>query len=395
MEGAWICGKEPHLNLTHMDIPYALRFRNCHFTVAVDMQDTECKALYLGGSYMVQGLRADGLTTKGGVYLDRGFSAKKGVYLRSANIGGQLNCIGGKFEDRNSFALNVQKAEIRGGLLWRNKITGSGIINLGYARVSVLSDESDSWEPFQVFLDGFTYDQFARHGDVKSRCAWLEKRPEQLPGWSETLLFSPLPYEQAAKVLFGMGHGSDARKILLEKERRQTADARTPLLRKIGRGLWDIFAGYGYRLRRTLYWMAGFVGLGALLFSCADYYGRMAPHQPVVLAHQDYNVAVGRAEGKNKCPKAKRPTEVVACLFPEYPKFHPLVYSADVFIPFFALHQEPYWYPNPSDADRDLSMRFLLWWYWIEIAAGWLLTSLFLLSVTGLLRPRQSSGGKD
>ena len=273
-------------------------------------------------------------------------------------------------------------------------------INLSSTKSAAVDDDEDSWKRFEFILDGFTYDTFYGHSptDSDTRLKWLAKRPGKRRlknGEMADIPFSPLPYEQAAKVLFDMGQDNDARKILLKKERLQTADKRTQQPRKLLRWLWGVFAGYGYRLRRTAYWMAGFVGLGALLFSCADYYGRMAPHQPVVLAHQDYNVAVGRAKGESKCPKAKRPTEVVACLFPEYPEFHPLVYSADVFIPFFALHQEPYWYPNPSDADRDLSMRFLLWWYWIEIAAGWLLTSLFLLSVTGLLRPRQSSGGKD
>ena len=39
--------------------------------------------------------------------------------------------------------------------------------------------------------------------------------------------------------------------------------------------------------------------------------------------------------------------------------------------------------------------RWLTVWYWLEIGLGWILTSLFLLSVTGLLRLRQSSGEKD
>ena len=372
LQGAWIRGE---LDLAHAQIPYALIFHNCHFDSVVNMRHAECRELDLQGSCMQEGLTGDPLWTKGGVRFSKGFVAKKSVWLSSACIGGVLDCSNGEF--CGGLDANKAKMEV---LVWR-EVTGGEEIHLKAAKADVLEDDLDSWKPFKVDLDGFTYNQFVGQTDAVFRLRWLDNRPDSME-------FSPLPYEQAAKVLFWMGHDSDARKILLEKERLQTADARTPLLRKIGREFWDIFAGYGYRLRRTAYWVAGFVGLGALLFSCADYYGRMAPHQPVVLAHQDYNVAVGRAEGKNKCPKAKRPTEVVACLFPEYPEFHPLVYSADVFIPFFALHQEPYWYPNPSDDDRDLSMRFLLWWYWIEIAAGWLLTSLFLLSVTGLLRPR-------
>ena len=379
LQGAWIRGE---LDLAHAQIPYALIFHNCHFDSVVNMRHAECRELDLRGSRMQERLTGDPLWVKGGVRFSKGFVAKKGVWLSSARIGGVLDCSNGEF--CGGLGANKAKMEV---LVWR-EVTGGEEIQLKAATADVLEDDLDSWKPFKVDLDGFTYNQFVGQTDAAFRLRWLDNRPDSME-------FSPLPYEQAAKVLFGMGHDSDARKILLEKERRQTADPRTPPFWKFWRGLWDVFAGYGYRWRRTLYWMAGFVGLGAFLFSCADYYGRMTPHQPVVLAHQDYNVAVGHTKGKNKCSEAKRPTEAVACLFPEYPEFHPLVYSADVFIPFFALHQEPYWYPNPSDDDRDLSMRFLLWWYWIEIMAGWLLTSLFLLSVTGLLRPRQSSGGKD
>ena len=53
-----------------------------------------------------------------------------------------------------------------------------------------------------------------------------------------------------------------------------------------------------------------------------------------------------------------------------------------------------------------MGMKFLqvghlnvLWlltlWYWFEVAMGWILTSMLLLSITGLLRPRQSSSEKD
>ena len=209
------------------------------------------------------------------------------------------------------------------------------------------------------------------------------------------MLFSPLPYEQAAKVLFGMGHTSEAREILLEKERLQTKDKRTKQPLKFLRQLWNVFAGYGYRLRYTTAWIAFFVFSGALLFHCADESGRMVPHQPIVLTNLEYNLELSRATGDGQCRDGAKPTEVVARLLPDYPKFNALVYSADVFIPFFALHQEQYWYPKPREMDRGFVLWILPFWYWLEIGFGWILTSLFLLSATGLLRPRQSSGGKD
>ena len=332
-------------------------------------------------------LTADGLTTKGDVRLRAGFSADGEVRLSGANIGGNLACESGKFHNPKGCALNVQNGNINGALLWR-EISGGGVVYLGHAKAGVLADELDSWESFKVILDGFTYDQISGPTDAESRIDWLGNRPANMS-------FSPLPYEQAAKVLFGMGHARDAREILLEKERLQTADKRTPLLRKIGRSLWDVFAGYGYRLRRTAYWMAGFVFLGAFVFWFADESGCIAPNRPVVLVNAKYNDAMNSVGRQDKCPaEADRPTRVATDLFPDYPEFNAFVYSLDVFIPVFALHQEPNWHPRPC-LNRDLTLRFLAWWHWLEIGAGWILTSLFLLSVTGVLRPRQSSGEKD
>ena len=299
--------------------------------------------------------------------------------------------------------MDLKLARIGGNFVCNDCGTAKGTIDLSSAKAVAVDDDSHSWERFNFILDGFTYDNFFEEETLKdkkdkSRLKWLAKRPQKrrLKNGDEVpLLFSPLPYEQAAKVLFGMGHASAARKILLKKEYLQTQDKRTEQPRKFLRQLWDVFAGYGYRLRKTAYWMAGFVFLGAFLFNFADDNGRIVPHQPLVLTNPEYKKATIPPCVEFKCPLEKRPTEVVKCLFPDYPKFNAFFYSLDVFIPFFALHQEQYWYPNPSDADNEILLWILPFWYWLEIGFGWILTSLFLLSITGLLRPRQSSGGKD
>ena len=344
----------------------------------------------VGGTFNNAGgdaLVADRVTTAGSVYLRDGFSAEGRVRLLGANISGNLECDGGKFHNPKKYALNVSTGNIGSGLLWR-KATCEGVVNLVATKADALVDDSDSWESCKVILDGFTYNRFIDPVDAQSRIDWLAKRPDGIG-------FSPLPYEQAAKVLFGMGHARDAREILLEKERRQTGDKQTPPFQKFWRELWNIFSGYGYRLRYTAAWMAFFVFIGAFIFWFADESGCIVPNRPIVLVNSDYNEAVKDKGRQSKCPAtADRPTSVTKRLFPDYPEFNALVYSLDVFIPVFALHQEPNWHPGPC-LNRDLSLRFLSWWHWLEIIAGWILTSLLLLSVTGLLRPRQSSGERD
>ena len=345
-------------------------------------------------------LVADRLTTNGGVLLRNGFSAEGGVWFANTKIGGDLDCAGGKFHypterGAGEYALTVQKGNVSGSFWWRQML-GEGVVNLRYAKVGVLVDDLDAWKSFKVALDGFAYGQFFSHMDATSRIKkWL--------GNQSAGVFSPQPYEQAAKVLRAVGKHIDAWDIEREKRRLERAERNSnnsnsfkiPRWRRLWGRAIDALTDFAYRPWKTVGWTIVIVGVSALLFNFADKSGRMVPHQPIVVADLNYQMEVFPRCVEFQCLPERRPTNVVRRLFPDYPKFNALVYSADVFIPFFALHQEPYWYPNPSDADREIMFRILLLWYWLEIIAGWILTSLFLLSVTGLLRPRQSSGERD
>ena len=312
------------------------------------------------------------MEVRGDVTLRANFQGE--VLLTGARIGTSLTVVG-TFDNPQGVALNAERVEAKHGMFW-NPESGGGVVDLTYARVGVLADVIDAWKPFKIILNGFVYDKFFNPADAQSRLRWLSKRLPEMP-------FSSLPYEQAAKVLFGMGHVRDAREILLKKERLQTANQQTPVLYKIMRRLWDIFAGYGYRLRYTLGWMAFFIYVGTSVFLDADLQYRIVPHQPVVLTNPTYQSAV--REGAH-------PTEFVPAMFSGYPKFNQFWFSMDIFIPLFNLHQETHWHPARDERGGFL---WLTLWYWLEIIAGWILTSLFLLSVTGLLRPRQSSGERD
>ena len=353
--------------------------------------ETRLLSANIGGNFICVGgqfnnsdgdaLSADGLTTKGNVNLSESFSAKGKVRLGGVNIGRNLDCVGGKFHNLDGDALSVEGGNINGSLFWWN-ITCEGNVNLTYARANLLADNSNSWKSCKVALDGFTYNRFANFMNAQFRIDWLAKRPNRVK-------FSPLPYEQAAKILFGMGHAHDARKILLEKERLQTKEEEMHWLRKFGRRLWDVFAGYGYRLRYTAVWMAVFVALGAVIFGAADWHSNIVPTHPVVALSDGYKMQV--------VPNGDmRPTQAAP---PEYPAFNPLMFSLDVFTPSAVFHQEDSWGPRSGGGDwKDFDVD-ILWlltlWYWVEVAMGWILTSMLLLSVTGLLRPRQSTGERD
>ena len=330
-------------------------------------------------------LFGDKVTVRGDVNFLDGFSVEGEMRLVNANIGGDFNCEDGKFYNPNKYALNADKGKIGGTLFWW-KITCEGDVNLAYAKADILADDPDSWKSCKVVLDGFTYNRFASHKDIQSRIDWLAKRPI----WKK---FSPMPYEQAAKVLLGMGHSVEAWGILREKRRLEQKHNKDSWWQRAWGGMIDAMTDFVYRPLRTVGWTAGIVLAGAVFFGVADRCAWIVPHQPIVLAKKEYQNA--REDGSHPFDAAR---EAV----PDYPGFNPLMFSLDVFVPLFNLHQESYWAPNSGKGDffRWLTRgkgEFEGWWlltawYWIEIMAGWLLSSLLLLSVTGLLRPRIGGG---
>ena len=397
------------------------------------------------------------------------FSAEGEVRLQGAHIGGDLNCVGGVFKKRtkepseNAITadhmqvrrvffedvsidgqVRMRRAHISGHLNCvgqKKHASEKSSINLASATMGILESDEHLWASFdEIDIDGLTYKRFdGNFLDPGSCLKWLEKQK-----WRKDGSFAPQPYEQAANALFRMEHVSEAREILLEKERKSTMHGQWAWWHRPFRLLWGICAGYGYRLSYTAVWMAFFIVVGAVIFDAADARRRIAPTQVIVQANPDYGYAVKSHD--------TRPTDVVPEIFPGYAEFTPLAYSLDVFIPFFILQQESAWIPASGDSDNVWKPSIMLalaivtlmifafaaewiqrrcegprgracayagilgvffaiccyfsnwlfgdwWWltvwYWLEIIAGWILTSLFLLSVTGLLRPRQSSGEKN
>ena len=339
------------------------------------------------GDYALNGwkkyaLNADRVKTGGHVFLNKyeagggnPFTAHGRVRFANADIGGNFNCKGGQFlhsGKRSAVAAGGLKS--RGAVFLSDDFTvqgdvdlhvaqignfvckecsddSKGIINLSSTKAVAVDDDKNSWRLFKFLLDDFIYGAFFGENTPKdkSRLKWLDRRPEtrRIKGQDVEVLFSPLPYEQAAKVLFGMGHARDAREILLKKERLQTKEEEMHWLRKVGRRLWDVFAGYGYRLRYTMAWMLGIVVFGAAFFGVAAHHNQIVPHQPAILASTEYQATLALKEHS--------PMEAARAAFPvEYPEFTPLAFSLDVFIPLFALHQEPFWAPA-SNKDDD-------WW---------------------------------
>ena len=59
-----------------------------------------------------------------------------------------------------------------------------------------------------------------------------------------------------------------------------------------------------------------------------------------------------------------------------------MLYAIDTVIPLISLDQRTTWYPDPNVADGEL----MLWWLNLATMLGWLLSSIFVLSLARLSR---------
>ena len=62
--------------------------------------------------------------------------------------------------------------------------------------------------------------------------------------------------------------------------------------------------------------------------------------------------------------------------------FSPVLYAIDTVVPLISLDQRSTWYPDP----HVLVGRLMLWWLNLATLLGWVLSSIFVLSLTRLSR---------
>jgi sRNA-binding regulator protein Hfq len=347
-----------------------------------------------GGQFINKGadaLSADGLNVKGVVFLNNGFKAQGEVRLLGAIIGGQLDCEKGQFINKGADALSADVLKVEGDVFLHNgfkadgevrlpgaTITGDFVwtdvnspeevtLDLRYATIGTLLDDDDSWpEKGKLFMHGIVFNEIHNKApsDAKNRIDWLRRQPD----------YWPQPYEQLAAVLRKGGQDEDAKRILIAKNQDKARLTKLTFTEKCWYRVFGPIIGYGYRPWRALWIGLVIVLFGWLFFWAGDSVHIMTPTK------EGADVSGTISEKRN--------------ISPDYPKFCALVYSLDVFVPLVDLHQSSYWLPN---ANRDgelhlgkfsipISGKAIRCYLWCEIIAGWILTSLLVVGLTGLVR---------
>lgn len=320
-------------------------------------------------------LVAGGAQVSGGVFL-RNSEFLGEVFLLGTSIGGSLECDGAKFDNPQGDALNAEAiqvsnsvflrdmkddvgnvsrfkangvvslmgATIEGALRFTNAKSDKMTLRLDSCHVTTLHDDMGSWPPQgKVSLNGFTYSRLDPNApqDVESRKSWLLL--------SSKNQYSPQPYEQLAKVLRESGNDKDAKEILIAKERDRGRWAKLDNWDKLTNQLLGLFIDHGYRPLKALLWMLLIVTIGSILFRIG-YPTLIVPVNPSIAQTQ---------------------------------VFVPVIYSLDTFLPVVDFYQASAW---SVVASNSLWANLLRVYFFIHIGFGWLITLIFVVGITGLIR---------
>ncbi len=301
-----------------------------------------------------------------------GFTTDGIVDLRLARVGQSLSFHGVTFSGPDDTGLNAERALIGGTLYWVDvQHTSNTQLDLENAKADAIWDDEASWPaPRKLMIDGFIYTAFAGGpADADSRLGWLEHQP---------LGYRPQPYRQLANVLRDSGRETEATDVLVAKQEVLRRDGGLGRMERAWNLMLDMTIGYGYRPLRALWWIAGFVIFGTVLFGLGYRARIVTPTDEA--AYREF-VESGIAP-------------------PHYSPFHAFVYALEHFLPVVELSQGEYWRPNPRRATKGRSRllrsdfdfglvpgRLLRWYLWFHILAGWTLTPLLFAGLSGLVRP--------
>ena len=306
----------------------------------------------------------------GDVVLYDGVETAGVIDLRLAKIGQSLSVNDARFIGRGENGLNAERAMIGETLYWVDITkTARTELDLSDAHAASVWDDEKSWpKPGHLYLDGFTYEGFAGGpAEGAARLRWLRLQPLAMQA-------QPEPYHQLAHVLRNEGSEEGAVQVEIARENALITYGGINIANWLWREALRVTIGYGYRPLRALWWILGFVLLGALLFRWGYGSGLITPTEENAY----------RAFIDSGTPPL------------HYPPFSSFVYSLENFLPVVDLHQGTYWRPNPHHhpsnhrskvkwADNILSARLLRCYLWIHILAGWTITPLLFAGLAGLL----------
>ena len=328
-----------------------------------------------------ESLNLSGATVGGSVRLVHGFRSAGTLVLTRARISGRLLLSGGHFtcpgpggSHLPECAIEAISASINGGLdLGWAEI--SPAVDFTDASTSFLADDPRRWPPRYV-VSGLKYTRFELPQGAEARAVWDDAaRSDWLSGQQG---FDSGPYEQAAKVFRDHGYVRGAEQILIAQRKKARQVGRTAASRP--RRLLDrayATVGYGYRPWRVLWVILALLVLVTLTLAI--------PAARATMRASDGNGDVFSTVGLIVTPAgpvSPRVTASRSCGDGDIRCLNPALYAVDTVVPLISLDQRSTWYPDPQVRYGEV----MVWWLDLATILGWLLSSVFVLSLTRLSR---------
>jgi hypothetical protein len=332
-------------------------------------------------------IRLSQALVKGPVRLIGGFTSSGLVALNRTTIEGRLHFTGGSFRcpkpspaNEAGHAIEAISATVRGSvdLGWK---TVSPSVDFTDMKTTSLADDPATW-PQRFTIAGMSYDRFerpqgARPGpvwDQAARCDWLHRQT----------VFDSGPYEQAAKVFRQHGYAREAEQILIaqRKHARQVSRSSATWPRRARDAIYATI-GYGYRPVRVLWLLAALLILvtASLELPASQATLRATNGNGDVYATSGLLTTSASSTASGQVARRASP-HADACGDGEVRCFSPFLYAVDTVIPLISLDQRSTWYPDTHVRGGDL----MLWWLNLATLFGWLLSSIFVLSLARLSR---------
>ncbi len=326
----------------------------------------------LTGSGLADTLSAQEASIGGDAIFHQDFTTDGILYFRLAKIGRGLSLNHARFVGDRDTGLDAERATVAGSLYWvAIEHTPHTQLDLENATIASLYDDRSSWPAAgNLVIDGLSYGEFEGDSpaDAASRLDWLGLQP---PG------YRPQPYMELANALKQGGRPEGATEVLIAQRIALRRSGRLSNTEKFWNLMLEKTIGYGYRPLRALWWIAGFVLLGTVLFQCGYNVGVMSP-----TAADAYETFAHSGEAP-----------------PHYPRFNAFIYSLENFLPVVDLQLGNHWRPNVhqkvtldpaagtwSAEPAELAGTMLRWYLWFHILAGWVLTPLLFAGLSGLVR---------
>jgi uncharacterized protein YjbI with pentapeptide repeats len=395
--------------------------------------------LYLQGNFDFPGeepVAADGIVVTGTTFMSgvrtNGLlrlvqaDLKQGLYVDEAEFDTGTICRNWTKEDLSSgvrelggpsCGIYAPDATVGGSFIWKNvkKISSSNGRNILFwlylpgSKATTIEDDENSWRALdRLDVTGFQYSNVMDlAGEVGWRLPVLDREyaiknggrlhnlgfallllwralQRRLSASNQTAIeehrrrFKPLPYIQFASVLRSAGYENAASDVLIQLERNRTRYSDFGVWRQLGRWSLDWTLLYGFSPFRPVLWILLWALVSAIFFDLAYYNKRIVPAKD---NQQTASVA-----------SAPRVT------------FNALIYALDTLIPIVDLNQKKNWVVEPLSPQSSCARHI---WDWREILRdlwkdiplsgagallffntffGWLMTTLFVAGVSGLVR---------